>query len=33
VHGFARKFTPADVALLAETDALHATLSVSSNMV
>jgi len=26
-HGFARKFTPADVALLAETDALHATLS------
>ena len=26
-HGFARKFTPADVALLAETDALHGTLS------
>lgn len=26
-HGFARKFTPADVALLAQTDALHATLS------
>ena len=26
-HGFARTFTPADVALLAETDALHATLS------
>ena len=26
-RGFARKFTPADVALLAETDALHATLS------
>ena len=26
-HGFARKFTPADVALLAKTDALHATLS------
>jgi transposase InsO family protein len=27
VHGFARKFTPADVALLAQTDALHASLS------
>jgi transposase InsO family protein len=26
-HGFARKFSPIDVALLAETDALHATLS------
>jgi hypothetical protein len=26
-HGFARKFSPLDVALLAETDALHATLS------
>ena len=26
-HGFLRKFSPADVALLAETDALHATLS------
>jgi transposase InsO family protein len=26
-HGFARKFSPADVALLAETDALHGTLS------
>lgn len=26
-HGFVRKFNPADVALLAETDALHATLS------
>jgi transposase InsO family protein len=26
-HGFARKFSPADVALLAETDVLHGTLS------
>ena len=26
-HGFARKFSPADIALLAETDALHGTLS------
>ena len=26
-HGFARKFTPADVRLLADTDALHGTLS------
>ncbi len=26
-HGFARKFSPLDVALLAETDALHGTLS------
>ena len=26
-HGFARKFSPIDVALLAETDALHGTLS------
>jgi len=26
-HGFARKFSPTDVALLAETDALHGTLS------
>lgn len=26
-HGFARKFTPADVSLLAHTDALHGTLS------
>lgn len=27
LDGFARKFTPTDVALLAETDALHGTLS------